>query len=356
LLQIEGNPGDACGLEGRRLEHSKEERWMNSANVNRHPNQQDGNKRPDLLLGIALFTVVGLLALPVAAQPAKGKVTVAVMDFKVARKIEPGLQTTLKTSVLTEKLKTALAETHKFEILERQDVDMLTDEIRFAQSSAGDRSHGPKKGKMVGADYMVTGEISLIQFQTGSRPIPSTSRYNQITSGTIIADIRIIDTQRASVATAAKVEASASRSVITTSPSAGSVDDLFIEDLQRTLVEKMANKVIETVYPIKVASISSDGTLYLNRGQGSGLNVGDRLEVYQPGAPIVDPDTHEVLGGQDVLVGVAKVTEVQPRLSLAKILQSTKSIGVGAILKHPQENLGGGGSGEAQAPHPTLNW
>lgn len=267
-----------------------------------------------------------------ATQPPKAKVTVAVMDFRLAQKIEPGLQTALRTSVLTEKLKTALAETHKFEILERQDVDMLADEIRFAHSRMGDASHGPKKGKMVGADYMVTGEISLIQANSGSRPIPATNRYNQITTGTIIADIRIIDTQRASVATAAKIEASSSRSIITASSSPGTVDDLFMEDLQRQLVEKMANKVIETVFPIKIVQMDSD-IAYLNRGEGGGLNVGDHLTAYELGKAIIDPDTGENLGSTERPVATLQVIEVLPKVCKARIVDSHGSIANGMVVR-----------------------
>lgn len=279
-----------------------------------------------------LLTGAFLAAPPLQAQPPKSKVTVAVMDFKLAKKIEPGLQATIRSSVLTEKLKTALAGTHKFEILERQDVDMLADEIRFAHSKMGDPNHGPKKGKMVGADYMVTGEISLIQADSGSRPIPSTNRYNQITNGTIIADIRIIDTQRASVATAAKIEASSNRTIITASPGPGMVDDLFMEDLQRQLVDKMANKIIEAVFPIKVMQMDAD-VVYLNRGEGGGLSVGDRVTAYELGKELVDPDTGEHLGASERPVAVMEVTEVLPKFTKARVIEGAGKIANGMLVR-----------------------
>jgi curli biogenesis system outer membrane secretion channel CsgG len=296
-------------------------------------------KEPEMKAKLATLVIVlvilawgSICALAQKPQSPKSKVTVAIMDFKLAKKIEPGLQATIRTSVLTEKLKTALAATRKFEILERQDVDMLADEVRFAHSKMGDPSHGPKNGKMVGADFMITGEISLIQANSGSRPIPSTDRYNQITSGTIIADIRIIDTQRASVVAAAKIEASSSRSIITTSSSPGTVDDLFMEDLQRQLVDKMANKVIETVFPIKVVQIDG-GLVYLNRGEGGGLAVGDQVTAYELGKELIDPDTGENLGASERPVAVMEVTEILPKFTKAKVINGAGNIANGMIVR-----------------------
>ena len=39
-----------------------------------------------------------------------------------------------------------------------------------------------------------------------------------------------------------------------------------------------------------------EGKVYLNLGQNSGLKVGDRLKVVEPGKEVVNPKTHSVLG------------------------------------------------------------
>jgi hypothetical protein len=54
-----------------------------------------------------------------------------------------------------------------------------------------------------------------------------------------------------------------------------------------------------------------EGKVYLNLGQNSGLKVGDRLKVVQPGKEVVNPKTHAILGyTADVLQGEVKVTEL----------------------------------------------
>ena len=54
-----------------------------------------------------------------------------------------------------------------------------------------------------------------------------------------------------------------------------------------------------------------EGKVYLSLGQNSGLKVGDRLKVVEPGKEVVNPTTHAVLGyTADVPQGEIKVTEL----------------------------------------------
>jgi hypothetical protein len=54
-----------------------------------------------------------------------------------------------------------------------------------------------------------------------------------------------------------------------------------------------------------------EGKVYLNLGQNSGLKVGDRLKVVEPGKEVVNPKTHAVLGyTADNSQGEIKVTEI----------------------------------------------
>ena len=54
-----------------------------------------------------------------------------------------------------------------------------------------------------------------------------------------------------------------------------------------------------------------EGKVYLNLGQNSGLKVGDRLRVVEPGKEVVNPKTHSILGyTADNPQGEIKVTEL----------------------------------------------
>ena len=54
-----------------------------------------------------------------------------------------------------------------------------------------------------------------------------------------------------------------------------------------------------------------EGKVYLSLGQNSGLKVGDRLKVVEPGKEVVNPKNHSVLGyTSDIPQGEIKVTEL----------------------------------------------
>jgi hypothetical protein len=53
------------------------------------------------------------------------------------------------------------------------------------------------------------------------------------------------------------------------------------------------------------------------------------------GQELIDPDTKESLGREEVKVGRVKITQVNPKTSQAQILEDT-GIDTGAILRKPQ--------------------
>jgi curli biogenesis system outer membrane secretion channel CsgG len=289
---------------------------------------------------------------PAQSEPAPvEKCSIAILDFTIHTSNVPAFHRQFDTNLLTDKLISALAQTRKFRIVERERVDNLLKEFKLSDQGFTSKQSAVDAGHMLGADYLAFGSISDMSVGARTEDIPYTREQSTTVSGRLSSDTRVVDSRTGEIVAAWKEDITQHHST----ESGADINGMYGQ-IERDLADRLAVKIIEAVYPIKVASIGPDQVLYLNRGQGSGLNVGDRLEVYQPGEPIVDPDTHEVLGGQDILVGVAKVTDVQPRVSLAKIIQSSKPIAVGSILKHPREKAEGSGSGAPEAPKPKLNW
>ena len=70
----------------------------------------------------------------------------------------------------------------------------------------------------------------------------------------------------------------------------------------------------------------------INRGEGGGVAEGDLFNVFAQGAELKDPDTGEVLGREEVKVGKVKISQVNPKTSLAEIVEDT-GIDKGAVLR-----------------------
>lgn len=93
-----------------------------------------------------------------------------------------------------------------------------------------------------------------------------------------------------------------------------------------------AKRVLDQVSPTTVAQ-RADDKIYLTRGQDAGYRIGDMLRVIRRGDPIRNPVTHEIIGSTETQIGTAKVVEVQPRMTIAQIVKSTKEIAQNDVVK-----------------------
>jgi curli biogenesis system outer membrane secretion channel CsgG len=97
--------------------------------------------------------------------------------------------------------------------------------------------------------------------------------------------------------------------------------------------EAAAAKVIGAVFPIVIVKVDGD-QIYLNRGEGAGLTVGETHELFSVGDALVDPQSGEQLGQTETLVGRIKVTRITPRFSVGQVVaKPTGSIKSGDIVR-----------------------
>jgi hypothetical protein len=78
--------------------------------------------------------------------------------------------------------------------------------------------------------------------------------------------------------------------------------------------------------------VKRDNTVIINRGDGGGVAAGDVFNVFALCEELIDPDTKESLGREEVKVGSVKITQVNPKTSIATILEDT-GIDKGAVLR-----------------------
>ena len=88
------------------------------------------------------------------------------------------------------------------------------------------------------------------------------------------------------------------------------------------------------IFPPKVVS-RRDKQITINRGDGTDIAVGQIWNVFAVGEELIDPDTGENLGREEVLVGKVKITGVLPKTSSAEILED-HGIDKMAILRKSQ--------------------
>src|ERR1017187_314647 len=216
---------------------------------------------------------------PQGSASPKERPTIAVLDFTFAKTNRIEGREKIKTDVLTERVKTSLIASRKFDVVERQELDAALTELKFAKSSVADHSQALRTGKLAHADFLVQGTINVLEVRTNTRTVPYVDQVKAEVVGTMVSDARIIDVARGVNVFAGRVETSQRFGTAVSNPSEDvTPSELFYEDLLRGHAEAIAAKIMESVFPLKVVEVQ-DNFIYLNRGEGSGLKVGDRLRV-----------------------------------------------------------------------------
>ena len=93
-------------------------------------------------------------------------------------------------------------------------------------------------------------------------------------------------------------------------------------DIQRLAAIEIAGVITLTIRPIKVVTAQSDGTVILNYG-GVVLGNEDYLRLYEVGEGFVDPDTGEILGVEEIQIGILKVSEVLEKFTKSRLVSGT---------------------------------
>jgi hypothetical protein len=82
---------------------------------------------------------------------------------------------------------------------------------------------------------------------------------------------------------------------------------------------KLTNAIVDERFPIQVMQTQADD-IFVNRGEGGGIVVGDIYQLVSVGESLIDPATKENLGSAEATLGEVQVTRVNPRFSIVKAI------------------------------------
>jgi len=281
--------------------------------------------------------IVCFLLFPCGSLLSLTKPTVIVVGFDITI---PGLQyePTLPAA-LTDLMINALINSNRFRVFERRKLESLVTEQGFQHfSGLVDPSTAVQLGKMVGANFVVTGSITGISSRSkGGVHIGPVTVGSGATLVTLT--VRIVDVQTGEILYSEVKQEKASRSAVglaiggfdaysQTSQDIISAVNVACEEIVATFVQRMDEGIGELASrPLEgyVVQVSGD-TLYLNLGRDSGIKVGDLVRIYHPGKAIIDPKTGEVLDQELVFVAEARIGKVKERISEAIIMRKQGNV------------------------------
>ena len=233
------------------------------------------------------------------------------------------------TPIFTDTMISRLTQTKRFQLIDRQEVDQLLDE-QYAQALAENRNVPTAMGTLKGADYLVYGNLAAITDKQKITKLPGSKRVFKQRLGQASGNMRIVDARSGDIIESRKI-------IVEQAIDNAITDSEMIDKLADAYAEQVVLMLMNALYPIKAAHISSNGQIYINRGNDGGLFVGEELDIYKPGQAIIDPDTGVQLGVEESYVGKVLVTEVDDARSKGEQIEGT-GITRGDLLKRTVKN------------------
>jgi len=203
-------------------------------------------------------------------------------------------------------LGTILQKTGRFIVIPQQDIQSILSQQKMGATGAFNPETVAKVGQIMGLNAILTGAITAYSEAEEAAVFGIGKSKKQIARVTV--DYRIVDTTTGVQLLADSGSGIYEKQVTTVLGigSKGTYDtDLRDGALRDALTKAMVNMMKQLgnrKWNGRIAKVSGN-TLYINAGQKSGLNVGDKLDVYRVGEEIIDPDTKKKLGTTEDFIG-----------------------------------------------------
>ena len=110
-------------------------------------------------------------------------------------------------------------------------------------------------------------------------------------------------------------------------------DELLLTAV-REASQQVVDRVANAAFPAKVLA-KTDKQITINRGDGTGIEVGQVWTVMSGGKALTDPDTGEVLGREEIVAGKARIVSVQPKFATAEIIEGQDKVSEGMVVRSP---------------------
>jgi len=294
------------------------------------------------LFFIKPFSVACIAMLLPLAMQAQEKATLAILSIKPISSLAASIRSPDKMLELNRIIESMdgqlidrMNETRKFQIVSRSDLDQVLKEQGFGGSGNVDPKTAAEIGKLTGASDIMTATVDDFQDYVETATFEGTGRTatKRVFRFSIVA--KIYETKTGKLVESANFQTGNDEFKQIQQERSYSVKDGELSDEMMVAVaqksaERIATHVADIIFPPKVL-IRRDNVVTINRGEGGRVAVGDVFNVFAQGEELKDPDTGEVLGREEVKVGRVKISQVNPKTSLADILDDS-GIDKGAVL------------------------
>lgn len=289
-----------------------------------------------LFLWCSIFIIMGLMVLPIQGAE---KYKIAVLPFDDGSIQDRWWDGSWELGKgISDELVTALLDTDKFRIIEREQLEKVLEEQDFGTSGRVDAQSAAKIGKILGVQYLVMGRVTEFTFKSSGGGALSLTKGGGLgiktTTSRVVIDARLVDTSSAEILTGVKGEGEKKQTnlglVYDWSAISFGSDEFRKTNIGialRDAVIQVANGLSEKAY-LNVApdaeltglvAYVSETKIYINLGSSDGIKPGMLFEVYHILDLVKDPATGEVIDEISEPVAEISVIEVKEKASTCTV-------------------------------------
>ncbi|MBU06255.1 MAG: hypothetical protein CL877_09950 [Dehalococcoidales bacterium] len=264
----------------------------------------------------AVFCI--LLLIPAAAS-AGGKPTIAVYPAMLGASIRNFDQYSLDLQELARRLEEALRATRRFSVFERNETVLQKWKLEGDIAESGlARESSTEFGKLNNVQLII--QPMVIEFGLGSKFVSIDGldgMYKRTDSGRLTVTSKVLSTTTGEIKYQITVEDEFNRgpTVVEGKGQIGVYPKDWIGLASRIGTES-ASSIVNSIFPVQVVHYQSN-MLFLNRGEGGGIKVGDELQLFSVGDDLIDPVSKENLGPVEIPIGMVRIVQIKPKTSTA---------------------------------------
>lgn len=229
-----------------------------------------------------------------------------------------------------DELTTQLVKSGAFSVVERSQVNAILEEQHFGLSGAVDASTAAEIGKILGVQAMLMGSITQFSIDRKSGGVGAfRMTYTEAESRM---DVRVVSTTTAEILAVAEGQGKKRMGGV------GWEDFDFERDFEVGLAQEALRPAVENAVaeivaqaemlaslapvsaPGEVVGSPEEGVVYIDKGAGDGVEVGQRFDVYRVVDEIRD-SSGKILDQVTEKVGVIEVTRVLSNSSICSVVE-----------------------------------
>ena len=281
------------------------------------PKEKAGQYKATIQANIAHFTA--------PADSKKIKVVVGGLKFD-APAFQIGDQSYPAAKVssdIRQQVATALTNTGRFSILDRESDSDIDNELAMIKSGAAPRAETGKLSQAVTADLIWAGHIDTLAYDRHARQLRTSDRELVSYSGGWALSQKLVNVATRQVLSADALQGKAP-DVAPTTMGSGVNSAQVLQDMETAIARDVVAAIVSRTFPITVVSIDGNNVVLSQGGQS--VAAGARYAIVSMGKELKDPQTGESLGRMETPCCVAVIDKVTPKLSYAHLEHVTSPL------------------------------